>query len=1701
MSRNVNPGEGGPAGGQLEAKIGAFYFLSMLAEAEPRGMPGCTATKVKFQRTYEGHALDDIIVLGVDADGNDRVLEIQSKRTTDFTASDAAFGKTVAQIVAAGPDHVAPVAIAIARTNAKIERHYQQLLLLARKTSTAEAFARAVAAERVVSQGMRDFAAATRAQIGAASGDTTDEAVWRLLRRLQILVFDFESVGALSATLVEALCRLVLAEGEAGRHRDLWAALQTKALSYDADGGEITRAELIGWLSAEQGLQLKSGRDLKVARRRFGDASDAALAAIDDTIAGVHLARSDRVLAAADQLDTSRFLEIVGGPGCGKSGILKALAEREGIEGRPLVLSPARTPTGGWLALSSQLSFQGSAVEFLTEMASSGGGTLYIDGLDRVVDSGVQATIVDLIWAVAKVPAMRLAATVGLDFSEEQRQWLPAGALTILGGTTMVVSALTDEEAGALSAADGRLKQLLNNPQAKPLTRNLYQLRQLLGRAADDLPISEAALARSWWERAPRLDNVRNRARQQALRGLAAQALDQVTELDVSAVDALGMEDLVQAEDVVEIFMGSRGLFRHDILRDWAGANLLIEQPDRLSALPLSILAPTGLARSVEILARWSAEQEDGADRWTVLLAEMSGEGLHGSWRRAVLLSLVRTEPYMAVLDRLSDHLLASNGALLGDLIRITEAADSASGKDMLVAMGVDVSKIPADFRTPTGPSWMRLLGWLLVRLDQISAPIGPDVLRFFRLWLTATGGRDAYAPLVVQTIYGWLLGLERQDRAGEAGSFSRLFDYDGRFGRRYHLGQDIRTLFFIFCGARTGLADAYLRSHIGDPRGSDVAAEVLELPQALAAAAPAAMADFTIDALITAEQKYEKKHGRPSTGRLTLQMSERLSAGPSRGPYLAVLRASKSDGLRLVRRIVDYGLGLDRSGDNTVEQFELDLPGGARAVTLPGAYFVARAAGESAVMASALRALESWGHERIEHGDAVEDVVADILGRDQSPIPAPLLAVAVDLLLSHVVAPDPRLIPYMASAELLRLDFDRFNRDRMGVHSLIGEDDGLTGPGSNADLWARPSRKTCLQWEASKFVLAGETDELIELRAQLRRQLDRFAAGTEGGPEGPYGLRWTVEHVLRLLDPSNWRQREVQLEDGSTAMGVEYIEPEVEASVLVPLRTSANANISETVVMSQAVEAAIDPSKATDEILTRGIEWAQAEDLASLREDENDFTVSQRWRAVTAVAVLVLRSSGHDDLQTWAAEIVERAAAPTDHEGGAYGMAQVRYHAPGLALLGLAQLAVQDQAGALALILELATRSSPAVVAAFGLVLEDLAAWRPECPVALLRTALDAATMTVRDWEDPERFEANKARRAGRLRDRRTIEERFLCEGGPEPEWPTPASTRYLRRRPRISRDGLEPDQVEELRDRVLDRFNEQLAGAWLTLFDASPWVRMSGLPLRITDTYRHFSNYLWGQGLDAGAEINRLPTEWLRPFARLRLRATCGMDWPELEAAFLQDLLDLPDQGFLDAVESVVPLADSLALIEGRPSTDTLVKMRSLLCTRLKLCGVWRWRHDEIGDTLARDLAGAVRALFVHGTSWIGPMKSLIPENAVAFGPIFPALVDLTRQTPGSEYIATLMMNDFERARDWASAELVVDAAEAWLGKRGSDTVFWRDHGFGGRVCTWLANRAETGPAWSGDLARRVLVLADRLAQFGVPEALVLEAGVVPA
>src|SRR5579864_6611180 len=98
MANSVSPASSGPAGPHFEGQVGAFYLLSLLARAEPRGLPGTTIDRVEFQRAAEGHPLDDVIVHAHDAHGKPALLEIQVKRSMTFAPSDLVFREVVGQI-------------------------------------------------------------------------------------------------------------------------------------------------------------------------------------------------------------------------------------------------------------------------------------------------------------------------------------------------------------------------------------------------------------------------------------------------------------------------------------------------------------------------------------------------------------------------------------------------------------------------------------------------------------------------------------------------------------------------------------------------------------------------------------------------------------------------------------------------------------------------------------------------------------------------------------------------------------------------------------------------------------------------------------------------------------------------------------------------------------------------------------------------------------------------------------------------------------------------------------------------------------------------------------------------------------------------------------------------------------------------------------------------------------------------------------------------------------------------------------------------------------------------------------------------------------------------------------------------------------------------------------------------------------------
>ena len=141
----TSPAASGPAGAHFEGKVGAYYLLSLLVGAEPRGLPGTIIDRVAFQRAPEGHPLDDIVVYAPDALGRAAILEIQVKRSITFAPADPIFRSVVDQIaeVSRKPEFLNSryeLGIAISRTSHKIDGAYQDVLTWARQLGDAATF-------------------------------------------------------------------------------------------------------------------------------------------------------------------------------------------------------------------------------------------------------------------------------------------------------------------------------------------------------------------------------------------------------------------------------------------------------------------------------------------------------------------------------------------------------------------------------------------------------------------------------------------------------------------------------------------------------------------------------------------------------------------------------------------------------------------------------------------------------------------------------------------------------------------------------------------------------------------------------------------------------------------------------------------------------------------------------------------------------------------------------------------------------------------------------------------------------------------------------------------------------------------------------------------------------------------------------------------------------------------------------------------------------------------------------------------------------------------------------------------------------------------------------------------------------------------------------------------------------------------------
>jgi hypothetical protein len=1709
----ASPAAAGPSGALLEGHVGAQYLLPLLSGGEPRGLPGVVVTRVAFQRASLNHPMDDVIVSGHDRQGRPATLELQAKRTIAFTASDKIFADVVvlACRAATKPDFPTTryeLAVAIARTSTKIEQHIQDVLKWAREYQNAGGFFGRLNQPGAAHQAMREYVAAFRGHMRTAGAAHDDAAVWQLLSRFQVLAFDFEQPGSVCAQLARERCALLLAPQDAGRAGELWDSLQQIALQVDAAGGELDAPALRERLAGERGYRLASDRRFHIMRERLAETAENTLATISSRVHGVAIDRGGHVAAALSALEQGRYLEIRGAGGVGKSGVLRNLAQRFGVESRVVVVAPHRVPGGGWAALAARLGCEVSAREFLTDLAGDGGGTLFVDGLDRFDDPKQRATVVDLIRAAAQVRGFRVVATARLDFDADARAWLPAQALQDLGeASPLVINELGDDEVVQLRDADPALAALLRpGHPAEKLVRNLYRLDRLArGMVAEAAaPFSEVQMVRQWWTTGDSADVAGRLERCRALRTLAVHSLTSSFPMDTSTASADAISALTESGSL-RALSSVRVEPAHDVLRDWAIACLLHEEPEHFAAIALESPAPVRLVRGVELAARLHAELGSDETAWRALLDRVSVSGTHGSWRRAVLLALSRSERAEEVLNRCLPALAADNAKSLADLVRAAVTVDSQPAAPLWAALGADTSKLTDDFVAPRGPAWLNLIVWSLAIGDRLPHATVPQFVELYNRWCCANGGNGVLSPLVVARLYAWLVEVEAKNHPRAPG-FNAWMAAKKAPGLSMTTAQesDLRTAFLMWCRLRPADAESYLQGLATHPHRHALFRQLLRFVGTAPYAVPQAMADLFLQAL----PERDNEEDRPSRMRDVFSAwdLEYFPASPARAPFLDLLQADKEQGLRLVRGVVAHAVRRrsrgSEPGDNRVE---VPLPSGRRSFPWCQSYMWSRSQ-DSHIVASALMALEAWAHLRIERDESVPAVIDDVLGPEGSP--AAYLLVAVDVMLSHWPKSRECLWSFAASAELLAWDRDRFAYDHLNGNDIyaVWVHPEPAGAVRLDDLRRRPSRHMPLDAALVDFALHGPTDVRESMKQALQGEAARIGP-PDGESRGMADRRFAAMCALNQLDVANYVSSGT---DESGQPTVEYVPPPAEARLLAELQEKAQRGGAEIAIRGRLMRALTEPSCPV-RLLEEGVQWATRDASASQVGPDKD---QQEWieRTRLIVAALVMRDgsrelkAAHGD---WArAQLAEATLREPDDSGFAK---QLPFNASAIAAVGLLAAYRDDpELADLPSLLRVAARRDTGMASVLRAEVTVQRPLRPELTRSLLRLGLASAIYAVpqRDDDDfgnvgdylarQQALEtARKEAEQTRLQSAVAAELHWLAGEGSEPGWPElpdphpPKEPRGIvlgKPQPRHKRSPV-PSRVFGLSAVVAAQWLSVAVELWRT---AHP------------DLLRAMVRHCWpwtaganGVGCGHNEEPGELAFEWNDAYFAAALAGAVSTGNAGIEEYVLDPLAQLPEERFLDAAEAVLHELDRLWLNGGGVLDSMAVSVRETLAQRLAM--TWAWRHlaSEPSSGIEIHVAGAIAAMFM-GQHEIGrgPRCYVLPPGVARVDLLLPMLTHLAEQAAGSTFVAIAFLGLLEVEPHMNRLMFMARAVAVWWRVQGANAEFWIDHGIGRRLCDWIDKAVLDAPVLPTVLdTSELTAIVDILVQSGTPLARALE------
>jgi hypothetical protein len=1251
--RPTSPLATADAGHDFETDVGATYLVALLLGGLARGATAAATVRVSFQRAALDSPLDDLVIETESAVGRAR-LDLQVKRTFTFSAGDRNFSSVINACwdTFANPSFRSlpgnRLGVAIHNASRAAKERFDQVTAWALASSSSAEFFQRIETQGLSSGEMRKLVTQVTAQVRDHAGEAaTDEALLGLFQRLVLLDFDIEREGSRDRTSAIEDLRALVPGHSLESAKALWGHLQDAVRSAGHASGDYTAQTLREHL-LRKSIALLAPPSFINDLDRLQHHTKLVLDSIQNSIEGLVLDRQRLVDAVLERFDDGDTVFLTGRGGGGKSAILRAVGTAYEDKGPRLALAGERLDADlpGWDGFAGMLRLEHSLDELVLALSGADRPCLLIDGIERIERHGARLAINDLLAAIG-----RLEENAGVRWAiaiTTRDETLPAVEdwLVLPGrrkGRLVRVPDLSAEEIASVARYLPHLSWVLAAEHVRPVIGNAYFLKvlaQSLAQAPSDQEIvTEAFIHRLWWERLVG----RDRARQQAMLELGRRALDAWKPrllpqgIDAAALQSLETDGILRRDPGTDTYW-----FGHDILHEWTVARLLGQHDDDIVPYLRSHHDPFWAFRALQLLACNRLETAAGGKSWRDLLRQVEADpSTDGRWAEAVVTAPLRSVWLSDLLPVVGETLLEGDSSRLAHFLRAVrtqeiEPRDLTQLAKPLRLSTEDLEVLALELAYPRVEVWGGVLRWLAPRLQQLPEGLREELTRIMVTWLRATPPGADFRREIAEAALTWHSVL----RSPSSEWTSPTRDQEPYFDR-------LREIVFLAADAVPERIPGFLGEVRQAHHRSELGRWLARAQPALARYAPAHYADFCLDVVAPGWQSDRTDlperypvHGAPSFHSFQREDPEwsRLKHDhdfrpPShlRGPFLLILEASESDGLRLINTFVNRAtkIACRRSGDPGTSDsgYSLDFPWGRREFSgHREVYSWFRPNGHApASVCSALMALEFWMERQVEAGREPEDLFRAVLSGSAS-----IATVAVCAAISLLYPEDclRAAVPLMTAPVVWEFEITRASMDRHAtfLFKLPGQAPNLMEQ-ETLDRDQRPQRQRQIRDLMCVYLIAPDSALRDQVFAAVRGFSDEMAAACGDPANYRQEVQGRGVQVWFELPPS-FRERQA-----AAWSHLERMEP------ILQLSTWVRRSLDETVgaqgmTVADAVQRAQELERAGD--FTQATGW------------DGDYDQERLQGIVGAAAAAVLleldwtRSSGKLD---WCTRVLVAAA------------------------------------------------------------------------------------------------------------------------------------------------------------------------------------------------------------------------------------------------------------------------------------------------------------------------------------------------------------------------------------------------------------------------------------------------------------------------